>query len=126
MKVSQNIALRSIFTINHGNLLNSVLPYAFKHFGKLIALLISVIETEEIGVYFIFDMSLLTLIIVLKASRYLNVTAISSLFSHAHYFAYAVCKWLLRINCGVEFLSDHVIVLGKYVSFSIYSSEVFF
>lgn len=97
MKVSQNIALRSIFTINHGNLLNSVLPYAFKHFWKLTALLIRVIETEKIGVYFIFDMSLLTLIIVLKASRYLNVTAINSLFSHAHYFAYAVCKRLLGI-----------------------------
>lgn len=102
MKVSQNAGLRSIYTINHGNLLNSVLPYAFKHFGKLIALLISVIETEKIGVYFIFNMSLLTLIIVLKASRYLNVTAINSLFSHAYYFTYAVCKQLLRINYGIE------------------------
>lgn len=40
-------SLRSIFTINHGNLLNSVLPYTFKHFGKLTAFLISVIETEK-------------------------------------------------------------------------------
>lgn len=102
MKVSQNTGLRSIYIINHGNLLNSVLPYAFKHFGKLIALLIGIIETEKIGVYFIFDMSLLTLIIVLKASRYLNVTAINSLVSHGHYFAYAVCKQLSRINYGIE------------------------